>query len=422
MKYGLIGKHLKHSFSKEIHNSLSEYEYELKEIPKDKLDEFLTERDFKAINVTIPYKEAVLPYLYYIDDSAKEIGAVNTIVNKDGKLYGYNTDFYGMSMLISHAKIDVKGKKVAVLGTGGTSKTASAVLKSLSAKEILTVSRAKTENTITYDELYADYSDIDIIINTTPLGMFPNNLSKAVDISKFSKLSGVIDAVYNPLRTSLIVDAKNNGIRAEGGLYMLVAQAVKASKLFLAKTYEIEKLDEVFNKIKVQKENIVLVGMPSSGKSTVGKAIANKLGRTFFDSDLLIEQTSGLKIPEIIKNQSEEKFRTLETEAIFELSKNTGAVIATGGGTILKEENMMALSQNGKIYFLDRPLKDLVPTSDRPLTSTKEDLIKKHNERYSLYERWADVKIDASLSVEQITNNIIGDFENENLRYKRTKP
>ncbi len=410
MKYGLIGERLKHSFSREIHNSLSEYEYELKEIPKDKLDEFMLERDFTAINVTIPYKETVLPYLHYIDDHAKKIGAVNTIVNKDGKLYGYNTDFYGMKMLISHAKIDVNEKKVAVLGTGGTSKTANAVAKHLSAKEVLTVSRTKSENTITYDELSANYSDIDIIINTTPLGMFPNNLSKPVDISKFPNLTGVIDAVYNPLRTPLVLDALNNGIRAEGGLYMLVAQAVRASEIFLDKTYETQKLDEVFNKIKAQKENIVLIGMPSSGKSTVGKAIANKLGRTFSDSDEYIEQSSGLKIPEIIKNQGEEKFRALETEAVNELSKSTGAIIATGGGAVLKEENMKALSQNGKIYFIDRPLDMLMPTSDRPLTSTKEDLIKKYNERYSLYERWSDVKIDASLSVEQIANTIIGDF------------
>lgn len=411
MKYGLIGEHLKHSFSKEIHNSLADYHYEIKEIPKNKLDEFMLKRDFTAINVTIPYKEAVLPYLHCIDDDAKKIGAVNTIVNKDGNLYGYNTDFYGMSMLISHARIDVKGKKVAILGTGGTSKTANAVVKSLFAKEILTVSRTKTENTITYNDLYELHNDVDVIINTTPVGMFPYNFTKSLDINKFTNLSGVIDAIYNPIRTSLIVDAQSNGIHAEGGLYMLVAQAVKASEIFLDKTYQTKKLDEVFNKIKAQKENIVLIGMPSSGKTTVGKALAEKLGRTFLDSDAHIEQTSGLKIPEIIKNQGEEKFRILETDAINELSTHTGSVIATGGGAVLKEENMKALSQNGKIYFLNRPLKNLIPTSDRPLTSTKEALAKKHNERYSLYEKWSDVKIDASLSIEQIVNNIIGDFE-----------
>ena len=343
MKYGLIGEHLKHSFSKEIHNSLSDYEYELTEIPKDKLDEFMLKRDFKAINVTIPYKEAVIPYLHYIDDAAKEIGAVNTILNKDGRLYGYNTDFYGMSMLISHANIDLNGKKVAILGTGGTSKTANAVSKSLFAKDILTVSRKKTDNTITYDELYKLHNDTDVIINTTPVGMYPNTLDKPIDIGEFSNLKGVIDAIYNPLRTPLIFDALNKKINAEGGLYMLVAQAVKASELFSGKTYENGKLDKVFNKIRQSKENIVLIGMPSSGKSTVGKAIAKKLGRTFYDTDEYIEMTSGRKIPDIIKTDGEKSFRDAETCAVKELFAHTGVVISTGGGTVLREENMKAL-------------------------------------------------------------------------------
>ena len=411
MKYGCIGEHLKHSFSKEIHNALADYEYEIKEIPKDKLEEFMTNRDFKAINVTIPYKEDVIPYLYFIDDAAKKIGAVNTIVNKEGRLYGYNTDFYGMSMLIAHAGIDLKNKKVAVLGTGGTSKTACAVSESLLAKEIIVVSRTKTENTVTYEELYEKHSDIDIIINTTPLGMFPNNYLKAVELQKFPKLSGVVDAVYNPLQTVLIKDAKSLGILAEGGLYMLVAQGVLASEIFLDKKYEKCTLDEVFLKLKKQKENIVLIGMPSSGKSTVGKEIAKKLGRDFYDTDKYIEEQTGKKIPEIITTLGEEEFRILESDAVAEISKLTGVVIATGGGVILKDKNTKALSQNGRIYFIDRPLELLLPTGDRPLTSTKEALLIKYNERYPIYEKSADVKIEASISVKEVANLIIGDFE-----------
>ncbi len=411
MKYGCIGEHLKHSFSKEIHNSLSDYEYELKEISKNEFCEFMTNHDFKAINVTIPYKEAVIPYLYSIDDAAKEIGAVNTIVNKEGRLYGYNTDFYGMSMLIAHAGIDLQNKKVAILGTGGTSKTAKAVAKSFLAKEILTVSRTEKEGTITYEQLYKNYEDLDIIINTTPVGMFPNNFTKPIDITCFSKLSGVIDAVYNPLKTQLILDAQNRGVKAEGGLYMLVAQAVLASQIFLDKKYGKEKIDEVFTKLKKRKENIVLIGMPSSGKSTIGKEISKRLNRSFYDTDELIEQKSGIKIPEIIISMGEEKFRSLESEVVSEISKKTGTVIATGGGVVLNVENINALSQNSRIYFLDRPLELLLPTKDRPLTSTKEALSKKYNERYSIYQKLADVKIDASGDINSVLNAVIGDVE-----------
>ncbi len=410
MKYGCIGERLKHSFSKEIHNSLSDYEYELKEIPKDKLDEFMTLHDFKAINVTIPYKEAVIPYLSYIDAAAKEIGAVNTIVNKDGRLYGYNTDFYGMSMLIAHAGIDLKNKKVAILGTGGTSKTASAVAKSLLAKEILIVSRTKKEGIITYEELYETHKDLDVIINTTPLGMFPNNFTKAVDIERFTNPSGVIDAVYNPLRTQLISDAQKRGIKAEGGLYMLVAQGVLASEIFLDKKYEKGMLDEVFEKLRRKKENIVLIGMPSSGKTTVGKEIAKRIGRNFYDTDELIEQQAKKKPSEIIMSMGEDHFRKLESDIVKEVSKETGAVISTGGGVVLNKENINTLSQNGRIYFLDRPFALLLPTQDRPLTSTKEALLKKYNERYSIYETSADVKIDASGDVNEVSNAIMGEF------------
>lgn len=410
MKYGCIGEHLKHSFSKEIHNLIADYEYEIKEIPRDELDEFMTERDFLAINVTIPYKQMVIPYLHFIDENARNIGAVNTIVNKDGLLYGYNTDFYGMQSLINHAKIDLEGKKVVILGTGGTSKTAGAVAKALSAREIITVSRNKREDVIDYDELYKDHTDTDVIINTTPLGMYPDIYSKAVDLGYFNNLSGVIDAVYNPLRTPLITDALQRGIFAEGGLYMLVAQAVRASEIFLDTRYEASKLEWIYRKIKGEKENIVLIGMPASGKSTVGKLIAERADRTFIDTDTLIENRAGINISEIFKSSGEDEFRALECETVREVSKETGAVIATGGGVPLRKENIDALCENGKVYFIDRPLEALLPTGDRPLASTKDAITKRYNERYEIYKASADVKIDAGFDAETVANMILEDF------------
>ncbi len=415
MNYGCIGERLKHSFSKEIHNLLASYEYELVEIPKCDLSSFMTARGFKAINVTIPYKEQVLPYLYYIDEHAKKIGAVNTIVNKDGNLYGYNTDFYGMSKLIAHAGIDLHGKKVAILGTGGTSKTAKAVATVLGACEIIVVSRKKGEDIIDYCELYEKHSDTEVIINTTPLGMYPDISSKAVDLYKFQKLEGVIDAVYNPLRTALITDAIKLGIPCEGGLYMLVAQAVRASEIFSGVEYQDEVLENVYRKIKASKENIVLIGMPACGKSTVGNIIAQKLGREFVDTDVLIEEKTGLRIAQIFENSGEAHFRDIEAETVNEISGRNGIVIATGGGVVLNKDNISALSKNGRIYFIDRPLELLCPTDDRPLTSTRRDMEKKYTERYDIYTSSADVIINASCDIEKVAEAIMGDFKNENI-------
>lgn len=415
MNYGCIGERLKHSFSKEIHNLLASYEYELVEIARDDLDGFMKRRDFKAINVTIPYKEQVIPYLYGIDEHAKKIGAVNTVVNRDGLLFGYNTDFYGMNKLIEHAGISLNGKKVAILGTGGTSKTAKAVAAALGAFEIIVVSRKKGDGVIDYSELYEKHSDVNVIINTTPLGMFPDVFSKAVELCKLPKLSGVIDAVYNPLRTALITDAVNLGIACEGGLYMLVAQAVRASEIFLGREYEDEVLEAVYRKIKAKKENIVLIGMPASGKSTVGRIVAQKLGRAFVDTDTLIEEKTGLAIPKIFENEGEQGFRKIESETVNEVSAQNSVVIATGGGVPVNNDNVKALSKNGRIYFLDRSLKLLCPTDDRPLTSTRQDMEKKYAERYDIYISSADVKINADDDAETVANSIIGDFENENI-------
>lgn len=410
MKYGCIGEHLKHSFSKEIHGALADYEYEIREIPRDELCAFMQKRDFSAINVTIPYKEEVIPHLYYIDEVAKNIGAVNTIVNRDGKLYGYNTDFYGMTMLLHHAGVALAGKKVAILGTGGTSKTAAAVANAEGAREVIKVSRSGKDGAVTYEELYEKHLDTEAIINTTPSGMFPNIFDKAVDISRFPALSGVIDAVYNPLRTPFISEAIERGIHADGGLYMLVAQAVRASEIFLDKEYPKEALESVFRKIFCEKENVVLVGMPASGKSTVGKMLADSLGREFIDTDYMIVEKAGMPIKEIFEKYGEKYFRDLESECVKEASERSSVVIATGGGVPLRTENVKALRENGKIFFLDRPLENLIPTDSRPLASDREAIKKRYEERYDIYCKSCDERIDASRDAEAVREKILEFF------------
>ena len=407
MEYGCIGEKLGHSFSKEIHNALTNYQYELKELEKTEVDLFMKSRDFKAINVTIPYKQTVIPYLDFIADEAKEIGAVNTIVNKNGKLYGYNTDFFGMKSLIERTGIVIKNKTVAILGGGGTAKTAEAVAHSLGAKTIYKVSRNSKENFITYEELYNLSDEIDVIINTTPVGMYPNIYESAVEIEKFKNLSGVVDAVYNPLRSKLVSDALEKNIKAVGGLYMLVAQAAFAVEYFIDTKVETAKIEKVFNNLFNKKENIVLIGMPSSGKSTVGNILAKKLEKQFFDSDILVEETEKTTIPTIFESKGEAYFRNCETKAIFTLSKNNSSVIATGGGVVLNKKNIELLKENGKVIFLDRPLEMLITTSDRPLSSNKQDLEKRYNERYDLYKAYADVIIDASGTIEDVVKEIM---------------
>lgn len=407
MDYGCIGEKLGHSFSKEIHNALTDYNYELKEIAKGDLEAFMTARDFKAINVTIPYKEQVIPFLYFVSEEAKKIGAVNTIVNKDGKLYGYNTDFYGMKNLILRAKMDFKNKTVAILGGGGTSKTAYAVSESLGAKEIFKVSRSEKEGFITYDELYCKAEEIDVIINTTPVGMYPNIFESAVEVERFKNLSCVVDAVYNPLRSKLVFDAQKNNINAVGGLYMLVSQAAAAVEYFIDTPVDEKKVENVFLKLFNSKENIVLIGMPSSGKTTVGKALSEKLNREIFDSDKVVVENEKMEISDIFKLNGEAYFRSLETAAIKELSKKNSVIIATGGGAVLNKTNIELLKENGKVFFLNRPLEKLITTDDRPLSSNKSDLEKRFNERYDLYISSADYVIDASGTVEEVTEEIM---------------
>ena len=318
---------------------------------------------------------------------------MNTIVNKNGKLYGYNTDFYGMTALIKKNGIELSGKKVVILGSGGTSKTSFAVAEALGAKEIVRVSRTGNENSVTYDELYKNHTDADIIINTTPVGMFPEIFNSPIDIDKFNNLSGVVDAVYNPLTTELVAKAKKKGIPAECGLYMLTAQAVRAYEFFMDKGADKSLTDKIFSQVLADKKNIVLTGMPGSGKSTTGKIIAKDLNREFIDTDEEIIKAAGMEIAEYFKRLGEEKFRELETEVIKKISAKSGIVIATGGGAILKEENVDALKMNGTVYFLDRPLELLLPTADRPLASSANAIKQRFNERYDIYLKTADVRI-----------------------------
>ncbi len=407
MKYGCIGERLSHSFSREIHGLLADYEYELKEIPRAELGDFAASGDFLAVNVTLPYKEEIIPYLANIDENAEEIGAVNTVVNRGGQLYGYNTDFFGLSELIRHAGIEVRGKKAVILGTGGTSKTAYAVLRALGASSITKVSRKACKGAVTYDELREGHRDTEIIINTTPVGMFPGSDESPLEIRGFASLSGVADVVYNPMRTRLVMEAEALGIPAEGGLYMLVAQAVRASEIFTDRKYPEGTVDAVYKSMLARKENIVLVGMPSSGKSTVGKILAEKLSLPFYDTDELIEKRESMPICEIFKKYGEQRFREIEGEVIKETAKSTGTVIATGGGAVLRAENVAALKQNGRLYFIDRPLEALVPTDDRPLAKSTEDIKKRYSERYDIYLSSSDIRIDADCTAHEVADKIL---------------
>ncbi len=403
MKYGLIGEKLGHSFSKPIHESIADYSYEIKEIPRDGLDAFMRKRDFQGINVTIPYKQSVIPYLDFIDEAAREIGAVNTVVNRDGILYGYNTDFGGMKMLIERQGLSYEGKKVVILGSGGTAKTAQAVAAALGAKEIITVSRRGEVN---YGNLLSLHGDCDYIINTTPCGMYPDTDECAVDVAAFKCLKGVTDVVYNPLKTKLCLCCEAQGISCECGLYMLVAQAVLASRLFSGRSFDVKSTaDEVYGKLLREKRNIVLIGMPGSGKTTVGKALAESLGKEFTDTDDLISEEYST-ISAIFAEKGEGFFRDIESVAVKRASLRNGLVIATGGGAVIREENVAYLKHNGVLFFLDRPLQDIMPTEDRPLSRDLEALKKRYEERYGIYLSVCDERIEIDGSVENAVRRI----------------
>ena len=414
MEYGLIGEKLGHSFSKVIHNEIADYDYQLKELSSSELDAFMTKKEFKGINVTIPYKKDVIPYIEYIDEEAKKIGAVNTVVNRNGHLYGFNTDIIGIKMLIKKIlykseRCDLKGLKVLVLGTGGTSLTASVAALSLGASSVKRVSRSGKDGALTYLEAEKQCQDAEFIINCTPCGMFPNDGEAPISLAKFPKLIGVLDTIYNPLRTKLVRQAINLGIPSEGGLYMLVAQAVAAYEIFTGANININEVSEkIFKEILLKKENIVLIGMPSCGKTTVGKNIANKLGFVFIDTDEEIVKEECRAITDIFSNDGEKIFREIESRIISKLSSGiNGAVIATGGGAVLNSENIDKLKANGCVFWLDRPLQALMPTSDRPTASTPEAIKKRYFERLPIYKDRCDIRIDGDCTINEASEKIL---------------
>lgn len=406
-EYGLIGAKLGHSFSKEIHSMIGEYDYELIELTGEELGEFLKEKNFKAVNITIPYKQEVIPFLDEITEAARSIGAVNCIRNDKGRLIGHNTDFDGLMSLIGHAKITVEGKKVLILGTGGTSDTAYAVCKALKAENITKVSRKSGRGAVTYDEAYENYADTELIINTTPCGMYPEIFEEPLDIGSFAELEGVVDVVYNPLRTKLVSEAMSKGIKAEGGLYMLVSQGVAAAEFFMDTRYEESLADEIYSKLYHRKKNIVLTGMPASGKTTIGRLLAEKLKREFCDTDALIVQRQNMTIPEIFEKYGEKGFREFEAEVIREVSMKSGAVIATGGGVVLRKENTDSLKMNGEIFFVDRDPELLVPTRNRPTAFDREQIMDRYRERYGIYISTADHVIKSNDAAQDAADKIL---------------
>ena len=406
MVYGLLGRTLGHSYSPQIHALLGDYEYRLFEVEPQDLEAFLKKREFGGINVTIPYKKDVLPYLSGISDNAKRIGAVNTIIVKeDGGLYGDNTDYDGFLCLVQKSGFQVKGKKALVLGTGGASLPISAVLSDLGAREVVFISRSGENN---YQNL-SRHADADFIVNTTPVGMYPNNLKAPLSLSEFPKLSGVLDIVYNPQKTKLILDAERLGIPAYSGLLMLVAQGKRAAELFLGHDIPDSETDRIFKKLSTEMQNIVLVGMPGCGKTTVGKALAEQLNRPFFDADEEILKRTGKSAEAWIEACGEAVFRQKETEVLESLCKQSGTVIATGGGAVTVPENADILRQNSIVFFINRDVSAL-PVEGRPLSKATA-LSEMYEVRLPLYRGVCDYEIAADDGVDAVVRRILEDLQ-----------
>ena len=405
MKCGLLGRKLGHSYSPQIHSYLGDYSYELFEKEPWDIEDFLKNGDFTGINVTIPYKKNVIPYLDALSPVAKKMGAVNTIVRRsDGTLFGHNTDYFGFASLVKRSGLGVSGKKVLVLGSGGASNTVVAVLEELGAKVVI-ISRSGENN---YDNLQL-HADAAVIVNTTPVGMYPNTGKSPVDLTKFPHLEGVLDVVYNPARTQILLDAETLGLPYENGLWMLVAQAKEAAEYFTGSKIDDAMIGSIHRKLSAQMKNIVLIGMPGCGKSTIGALLAKKLGRTVIDADAEIIRLAGKSIPEIFAEDGEEVFRDWETKALESLGKQSGLIIATGGGCVTKERNYPLLHQNGNLFWLQREL-DLLPTDGRPLSQANK-LTDMYAKRKPLYEAFADHVIDNNGSSEDTVAAILAHLE-----------
>ena len=396
---GLLGHPLGHSFSPLIFGKLGE-EYKLYDVEKEQASSIIKSGNFVGLNVTVPHKKTAFMSVDFLDRTAALCGAVNTVVLRGGVTYGYNTDFFGMKAMLQYYNIDVSGKFVTIFGRGGTAGMAKVLMEHLGAKTVSLLGRTDTPN----------YEETEIVINATPVGMFPNCDAAITDLTLFKNLKGVVDVVYNPLRTRLISQAKKLGVPACNGLYMLIAQAVKSYDIFFDKVTPVEKIDEIFRSVLWEQCNIVFIGMPSSGKSVIGQYIAASAKKTFVDVDAEIVRKTGMSIPEIFERKGEEYFRDVEQEVVEKLSNERGLLIATGGGSVLRKVNRDNLSQNGFVVYLCRDT-DLLETTGRPLSKDKEAIRKLFVERRPLYEDAADIRVENNGDIETCKKEIVDRLE-----------
>lgn len=411
MRYGLIGEKLGHSFSKIIHEKLADYTYDLIPLSLEELDVFMCEKEFSAINVTIPYKETVIPYLDEVDPKAAKMGAVNTVVQRNGKLFGYNTDYFGFRYMLEHNHIQIAGKKVLVLGRGGASKAVIAVLEDMGAAEIHTIYYKIAEDSISYETCYALHTDAQVIVNTTPVGMYPNSGHTPIDLTPFTKLEAVADVVYNPLRTRLVLDAEEKGCQAIGGLEMLVGQAKYAVEIFMDQSLPEDSIDVVYKDLMAERRNLVLIGMSGCGKSTLGKLAAEKLGKTFVDTDAEIIKRIGMSIADYFAAYGEDSFRKVESEVVQEISTQNNLVISTGGGVIKNPENIRWLKGNGTVIWIQRDPELLESGNGRPLVPDQEAVRRLYKERLPLYTAAAETIIENDGNEEEALQKILTAFE-----------
>lgn len=399
---GLLGHNINYTYSPDIHKHLG-YDYQVFDLDENQLKDFMRQRKFQAINVTIPYKAEVIQYCDEVDEVALRLNAVNTIVNKEGKLYGYNTDVLGMKFALTYNNVEIRGKKVLILGTGSTSESVMESLQSFNPKSILKIGR-KTD--VNYDNLEA-VKDFEIIINTTPRGVYPNIYDSPLDLDIFDHLEAVVDVVYNPLNTQLIRTAKDKGIKAFGGLMMLVSQAVYSSEYFFDHKLAASTIVDIYLDLKKEKRNIVLIGMPTAGKTTLAKALGEALNKPVFDVDTLIVEEEKQSIPEIFALKGEAYFRKKEAEIIKKISKEHSAIIATGGGSILDYTNVNALKMNGKLVFIDRQPELLKALADRPLSADKDKLLKLYEQRIDRYRLYADAIVENNTSIKEACEKLL---------------
>ena len=408
MRYGLIGEKLGHSFSKDIHERIADYTFDLIPLSKEEFKEFMEKKEFAAINVTIPYKKDVIPYLDEMDEHAKAIGAVNTIVNQNGKLKGYNTDFTGFLYMVKKHNVHMEGKKVLIIGNGGASAAIQAVVRHEKAGQMVVVDVVTGNGAISYDEMFSSHLDAEIIINTSPIGMYPRIGNAPIDISMFHKCEAVMDVIYNPILTRLCFEAQEMDIKRVNGLEMLIAQAKQSVEFFLDKQIDDQIIDDIYQDMLKEHCNIVLIGMPSAGKTTIGKMLEDRMQKEFIDLDDVIIEKAGKSIPEIFEESGEAGFRAIETEAAIEVSKLNNKIIATGGGTIKHKVNMDYLRQNGITIFIDRDVDKLISSDpNRPLSKSSDALQKMHAERLPLYQKYAAYVAVNNSDIESTVKEIV---------------